>query len=74
ASASAAADPRISENPIYAAAVKSVEIGVPLPKIVGFSPWLRESALSELQKVMVGRATVEQAVDAMARDLDRALR
>lgn len=74
ASKTAAQDPRITGNPIYQAAIDSVAIGVPYPQIVGLTPWLKDDALAEFQKVMVGRATVDEAVDAMARSLDRAMR
>lgn len=74
ASLTAAQDPRITGNPIYQAAIDSVGIGTPYPQIVGLTPWLKDDALAEMQKVMVGRATVDEAVDAMARSLDRAMR
>jgi multiple sugar transport system substrate-binding protein len=64
-------DERITSNPLYEAAVKTLEIGTPLPKIVGMAGWMRNSMLPEFQKVLVGTATPEQAVDAMARTLER---
>ena len=69
-----AEDERITTNPLYKAAVDSLAVGVPFPKVVGLSGWMRNSLLPEFQKVLVGTATTEQAVDAMAKSLDKAVR
>jgi multiple sugar transport system substrate-binding protein len=74
ATSEVASDERITSNPIYEAALKTLEIGTPSPKIVGFDGWSRNSMLSEFQKVLVGDATPEQAVDAMAITLERETR
>ena len=71
ATSEVADDPRITSNPMYEAAVQSLAIGVPLPKIVGLAGWMRTSMLPEFQRVLVGTATPEEAVDAMAQALDR---
>lgn len=67
-------DERITSNPLYKAAVDSLAIGVPVPKVVGLSGWMSNSLLPEFQKVLVGTATAEQAVDSMAKSLDRMVR
>ncbi|MEM7441772.1 MAG: extracellular solute-binding protein [Pseudomonadota bacterium] len=71
ATSEVATDPRITSNQLYEAAVQSLEVGVPLPKIVGLAGWMRTSMLPEFQRVLVGDSTPEQAVDAMAQTLDR---
>jgi multiple sugar transport system substrate-binding protein len=74
ASTEVAADPRITSNPMYEAAVKTLDFGIPQVQIVGFQGWLSDSALTELQKIMVGSSSVNDAVDRMARALDKAIR
>jgi multiple sugar transport system substrate-binding protein len=64
-------DPRITSNPLYQAALDTLKIGAPTPKVVGFDGWSRNSMMSEFQKVLIGNSTPEEAVDAMARTLDR---
>ena len=67
-------DERITSNELYNAAVESLAIGTPLPKVVGLAGWMRNSMLPEFQRVLVGSATPEQAVDAMAKNLERTVR
>ncbi len=67
-------DARITSNDLYRAAIDSLAIGTPMPKVVGLSGWMRNSMLPEFQKVLVGSATPEQAVDAMAKNLERTVR
>ncbi|WP_421724670.1 extracellular solute-binding protein [Bauldia sp.] len=74
ASSAVANDERITSNPLYSAAIETLRIGTPLPKIVGMAGWMRNSMLPEFQKVLVGTATPEQAVDAMARTMEREVR
>ena len=71
ATSEVATDPRITSNHLYEAAIQSLEVGVPLPKIVGLAGWMRTSMLPEFQRVLVGASTPEQAVEAMAQTLDR---
>jgi len=66
--------PIITGDPIYQAAVDTLPIGVPSPKVVGLAAWMKNTMLSEFQKVLIGTATVEVAVDAMARGLERDMR
>src|SRR5690606_10865131 len=73
ASAQVADDPRITENEIYAAAVTTTEIGTTEPNFVGYSAWSEGVVLPEFQKVLVGEATVEEAVDAMIAGLEEAV-
>jgi len=73
ATTAVASDPRISENPIYAPAIETISLGIPAPKIVGFSAWLKNVVLPEYQKLLLESATVEEAVDRMAKELDKAM-
>ncbi len=69
-----AADSRIAGNPVYAAAVETLKIGRLPINFVGGAGWQEQVVLPEFQKVLVGRATPAQAVDAMIRGLDAAVR
>jgi multiple sugar transport system substrate-binding protein len=69
ASSAAAADPRITANPIYDAARNSIPIGVPPLSFVGAPGWESTSVLPNFQQVLTGEATPEQAVDKMITDL-----
>lgn len=73
ASAQVAQDSRITDNPFYAAAVDTLGFGVLDNNFVGYSGWTRNVVLPEFQKVLVGNASVEDAVDAMIRGLEDAL-
>ena len=74
ATSAVADDPRIVDNPIYAAAIETLTFGQPSPNIVGFQGWLKDVALIELQKLLVEQSSVEESVDVMARELDKAMR
>jgi len=69
-----ARDPRIIGNPVYAPAVDTLAIGSPPVAFVGGGGWMEQVVLPEFQKVLVGRATPAQSVDAMMAGLDAALR
>ncbi len=69
-----AADPRIAGNPVYAAAVDTLKIGRLPINFVGGAGWSEQVVLPEFQKVLVGRATPTQAVDAMIKGLEAAVR
>lgn len=71
ATSEVSSDPRVTENPLYKAAIDTLAVGVPSPKIVGFDGWSRNSMMSEFQKVLVGAATAQEAIDEMARTLER---
>ena len=68
-----AADPRIVNNPLYAAAVETTKFGRLPPQFVGVAGWSETVVLPEFQKVLVGRSTPAQAVDAMMQGLQAAL-
>lgn len=74
ASSEVQADPRIADNPLFAPAVVAAGLGLVPPKVVGLGGWLTQSALSELQKVLVGSSDVNSAVDRMAFELDKAMK
>ena len=67
------ADPRITENPIYAPAAKTLEFGTAPPTFVGSDGWERTVVLPEFQKILVGASTVEAAVDTMIVGLEKVL-
>jgi multiple sugar transport system substrate-binding protein len=73
ASAQVAEDPRIADNPLYAAAVETLGFGTREPNFVGYSAWTETVVLPEFQKILVGETTVEEAVDAMIAGLEDAL-
>lgn len=70
ASAQVAEDPRITDNELYAAAIETLGFGGLQPQFVGYAGWSRNVVLPEFQKILVGDATVEQAVDAMIAGLE----
>jgi multiple sugar transport system substrate-binding protein len=70
ASSIAAADPRITENPIYAAAIEAIPVGVGPLSFVGAPGWAGTSVLPNFQQVLTGQATPEEAVDQMIADLE----
>ncbi len=69
-----ASDDRIMRNPIYVAAVETTKIGRLPPAFIGLAGWSDTVVLPELQKILVGRATPGQAVDAMIVGLEAALK
>jgi multiple sugar transport system substrate-binding protein len=69
-----AADERIVKNPLYAAAVETTKFGRLPPTFVGVAGWSETVVLPEFQKVLVGRSTPAQAVDAMMAGLENALK
>jgi multiple sugar transport system substrate-binding protein len=71
ASLEVAKDPRVSANPIYQPAVETLGFGQPPPSFVGGAGWADNVVLPALQSVLVGRATVEKAVDTMLQALDK---
>lgn len=73
ASAAVAEDKRISDNPYYVAATDTLKIGRLIPKFAGYDGWASGVVLPAFQKILVGSATVEQAVDEMMSGLDKAL-
>ena len=70
----AASDPRITEQPIYDAAVNTMDFGTPPPDFVGADGWARTDAMPAFQRVLTGDSTVEDAVDTMMMTLERTLR
>jgi multiple sugar transport system substrate-binding protein len=73
ASAAAAQDRRITANPFYAAAAETFTFSTPSPSFPGFTGWSKNVVLPEFQKILIGSATPESAVDAMMKGLDAAL-
>ncbi|MBZ0296163.1 MAG: substrate-binding domain-containing protein [Anaerolineae bacterium] len=73
ASSAVSEDPRITENPFYAAAIETLTFGTLEPNFIGYSGWSSNVVLPAFQKVLVGEATVEEAVDEMIAGLEDAL-
>ncbi len=73
-SQTAAADPRIADNPIYDAATATMAFGSPPPSFVGADGWASTVALPAFQQVLTGASTPEAAVDTMMAGLERTLR
>lgn len=69
ASLGAAADPRLATDPLYAAAVKTLDFGRLPPRFPGADAWGRSVVTPEFQKILIGTSTVEGAVDAMIEGL-----
>jgi len=66
-------DERVTDNPLYGAAFDALAAGELEPQFVGASGWTRNVVLPEFQKVLIGDATVEEAVDAMLEGLEDAI-
>jgi multiple sugar transport system substrate-binding protein len=73
ASSVIADDERITGNKLYAAAFDSLKVGRLQTSFVGYEDWSANVVLPAYQKVLVGDATVEQAVDEMISGLEKAL-
>ena len=69
-----AKDPRITANPIYAAAVETMGFGQLPSRFPGGPGWEETVVLPEFQKVLVGQTTVASAADAILKGLDATLR
>ena len=74
ASTAPLADKRITENPLYAAAVSTLEFGQLPNNFVGVAGWSENVVQPAFQSVLIGRSTPAQAVDAMIHGLDSAMR
>lgn len=72
ASTSVAADKRITDNPIYKAATETLGYGTQAPQFNGNAAWSKQTVLPAFQKVLLGQATPEQAVNEMIEGLKKA--
>ncbi len=64
-------DPRITENPIYDAAIeRDSDRRSAALSFVGAPGWAGTSVLPNFQQVLTGQATPEEAVDQMIADLE----
>ena len=73
ASSIAAKDERIGGNPMYAAAADTLGFGIPQPSFPGLAGWAEGTVLPAFQRVLIGEATPEQAVDEMIAGLAEAI-
>ncbi len=67
-----AADPRITGNPLYGAAIETTKFGRLPVAFTGVAGWSDNVVQPELQKALTGRSTPAQAVDAMIAGLEQA--
>ncbi|MDP1729691.1 MAG: extracellular solute-binding protein, partial [Devosia sp.] len=65
ASTVAAQDERIAGNPLYKPAADTLGFGIPQPSFPGFAGWSESVVLPAFQRVLIGDATPEAAVDEM---------
>jgi multiple sugar transport system substrate-binding protein len=66
-------DERIASNPLYVPAIKTLDIGRPLPSFVGYAGWAEKVVNPAFQSVLTEQATPTEAVDTMIRGLDAVL-
>ncbi len=64
-----AADPRITGNPLYAAAIETTKFGRLPVSFTGVAGWSDNVVQPEFQKALTGRSTPAAAVDAMIEGL-----
>ena len=67
-----AKDDRIAGNAIYQPAVATLGFGQLQPSFVGMPDWSDNVVLPAMQSVLIGHASVEQAVDLMLKGLEKA--
>ncbi len=72
ASPKVAQDQRIVSNPIYKPAVDTLGFGTLPPSFPGLAGWTDNVALPAFQSILIGRSSVEDAVDAMITGLSAA--
>jgi multiple sugar transport system substrate-binding protein len=73
ASSVAAKDERIASNPLYASASATLEFGIRRPSFPGYAGWAEGTVLPAFQRVLIGEATPEQAVDEIIAGLTEAI-
>jgi len=66
-------DPRIVNNPYYAAAIETLKFGTMPPAFPGNPGWQQTVVLPSFQKVLLGEMTPAQAVEAMQKGLEEAV-
>jgi multiple sugar transport system substrate-binding protein len=71
ASSVAAKDQRIVGNPMYAAAAETLGFGIPQPSYPGLTGWAEGTVLPAFQRVLIGQATPDAAVDEMIEGLSK---
>jgi multiple sugar transport system substrate-binding protein len=73
ASSVAAKDERIAGNPLYASASATLGFGIPRPSFPGYAGWAEGVVLPAFQRVLIGEANPEQAVDEIIEGLRQAI-
>lgn len=68
-----AQDKRITGNPLYVPAMKTLSYGKLPPSFVGYPGWAQNVVLPEFQKILIGQSTPEKATDAILKGLDAAI-
>jgi multiple sugar transport system substrate-binding protein len=74
ASAKLAQDERITSNPVYATATETLTFGQLPPSFPGLMGWMESIAPPAFQRVLIGAATAEEAVDEMILGLEEVAR
>src|SRR6266566_9466111 len=67
-------DPRIQNNPYYAAAIETLKFGGPAPAFAGSSNWGTTVLLPNFKSTQLGEIKPEEAVDVMMKGLDKAVK
>ena len=67
-------DPRVQQNPYYAAAIETLKFGGPAPAFAGSSNWGLTVVLPAFQRVLLGEIKPDEAVDLMMKGLDKAVK
>ncbi len=72
-STAATSDTRVTSQPVYKAASEGLKNAVLLPSFPGAAGWMEKVVTPAFQKVLIGTATAEAAVDEMIKGLEKAV-
>jgi multiple sugar transport system substrate-binding protein len=72
ANSQVASDKRVTDNPLYVAAIESMGTGRLPPQFAGFPGWAKQTVLPAMQQVLLGEKTPEQATEEIATGLREA--
>jgi len=67
-----ASDERVTGNPLYAAAIETMNTAGLPPQFPGYPGWSKQTVLPGMQQVLLGEKTPEQAADELASGLQTA--
>ena len=63
----------MTSQPVYKAASEGLKNAVLLPSFPGAAGWMEQVVTPAFQKVLIGTATAEAAVDEMIKGLEKAV-